>query len=113
MSALPGRVSGLVPDSATGSTPNPKRQLDHNRSEETTSIGVPAEFRAQNSHDHRRGERGEGVTAGHGTINGNAAISDRIKNWRLADKERREARNNRGGGNQFAWDSSESLYWGS
>ncbi|EAA35418.3 glycosyl hydrolase family 76 protein [Neurospora crassa OR74A] len=113
ISALPGGVSGLVPDSATGSTPNPKRQPDHSRSDETTGNSVPAEFRARDSHDHRREEQGEGVIVSNGIINGNAALGDRIKNWRLADKERREARNNRGGGNQFAWDSSESLYWGS
>ena len=101
MSALPGGgVSGLVPDGATGFTPNPKRPIDHTRSK---------------TEEGRHHQQDEGETAGNVNLNRNenVAIGDRIKNWREADKERREARNNRGGGNRFAWESSESVYWGS
>lgn len=101
MSVLPGGASGLVPDGATGFTPNPKC-FDHNRSEGAR--------RDQSRHYHEQ----EDKVARNG--NGNrkvAPIGDRINNWREADKERREARNNRGGGNRFAWESSESVYWGS
>ncbi|KAK3388829.1 glycosyl hydrolase family 76-domain-containing protein [Sordaria brevicollis] len=109
MSALPGGAAGLVPDGATGFTPH------HNRSE-----GAAAQ-RDQDLHRHHHhvGQEERVVTRnGHGNGNGNrtgnaAPIGDRINNWREADKERREVRNNRNGGNRFAWESSESVYWGS
>ncbi|KAA8628097.1 hypothetical protein SMACR_05476 [Sordaria macrospora] len=99
MSALPGGVSSLVPDGATGFTPNPKLQLDQTRprvEEEAAGHRVKVQFPTRS-------------TAGN--ENGNVAIGDRINHWREADKERREARNNRSGGNRFAWESSESVYW--
>lgn len=99
MSALPGGVSSLVPDGATGFTPNPKLQLGQTRprvEEEAAGHRVKVQFPTRS-------------TAGN--ENGNVAIGDRINHWREADKERREARNNRSGGNRFAWESSESVYW--
>ena len=109
MSTLPGGVLALVPDGATGFTPHPKRQLGHDRSGEMGGVRVPAQTSTRDCNDCQHEElRGRPADR---NGNGNVAIGDRINHWREADKERREARNNRSGGNRFAWESSESVYW--